>query len=532
MPVTDNRPLNGWRLALLSAVLGVATVVILSNVPGYTVLVPYAAGSLQGVNPSFGSWGTTDHMIGIALGLPISRWIAARFGDYRTLTAAYILYAIVSLICTMSQTIAFFLPMRILLGLTGGVILPIAQSIVLNEYPEHLRTVGVGLWGMLGILPFMVGVFMGGWYSEHLGWRYLFYMNIPVTLLAAGVVISLYYGRGFRRRFPRFDVVGFFLLAAILFGLQTIFNMGNDFDWFASPILATALVIVIVALPIFIIWSLGERHPALDLRLFGNRNYAVAVICSMAGFLIIQGTLSLFVGQLQLLLGYSSDLAGLVYMSMLLFAAPVAAIVHELCKSVDVRLVSCLNFIGVAVTLTWIGLYDKQASFDQIALPMTFFGFSLAMFFAPLATIAMRGLQGAQLIRAAEELALLRTAAGAFGISLQAVVQFRRTPVHVLDLSDQFSGRRYAELDQMSELSNRLQTMLPAYSAAMARSQVAIFLKQEASLLALNDAFLLGAFVFALLAAFIWFARSTHVPRLSGAQELKQLKAEELMEQP
>ena len=203
----------------------------------------------------------------------------------------------------------------------------------------------------------------------------LFYSNIPVTLLAAGVVISLYYGRGFRRRFPRFDVVGFLLLAAILFGLQTIFNMGNDFDWFASPILATALVIVIVALPIFIIWSLGERHPALDLRLFGNRNYAVAVICSMAGFLIIQGTLSLFVGQLQLLLGYSSDLAGLVYMSMLLFAAPVAAIVHELCKSVDVRLVSCLNFIGVAVTLTWIGLYDKQASFDQIALPMTFFRF-------------------------------------------------------------------------------------------------------------------------------------------------------------
>jgi len=163
---------------------------------------------------------------------------------------------------------------------------------------------------------------------------------------------------------------------------------------------------------------------------------------------------------------------------------------------------------------------------------MTFFGFSLAMFFVPQAVIAMRGLQGSQLIRAAEEFTLLRTAAGAFGIALQAVVQFRRAPVHVLELSDQFGGRRFADLDQMTQLTDRLQEKLPAYSAAMARSQVAIFLKQEALLLGMNDAFLLGAFVFALLAAFIWFARSTHVPRLSGAQELKQLKAEELMEEP
>ncbi len=532
MPITDHRPLRGWELVLLSIVLGVGTVVVLSNVPGYTVLAPYAASNLQGVTPSFGSWATTDHMIGIALGLPLSRWIAARFGDYRTLATAYVVYAIISFACTTSQTIAFFLPMRIALGLTGGVILPIAQSIVLNEFPENLRTVAVGLWGMLGILPFMGGVFMGGWYNEHLGWRYLFYMNIPIALLAAGVVISLFYGRGFRRRFPRFDFIGFLLLAAILYGLQTIFNMGNDFDWFASPILVTALIIVVIALPIFIIWSLGERHPALDIRLFANRNYTVAVICSMAGFLIIQGTLSLFAVQLQLLLGYSSNLAGIVYLSMLLFAAPVATIVHELCKRVDVRLVSCLNFIGVAVTLTWIGLYDKQASFDQIALPMTFFGFSLAMFFAPQAVIAMHGLQGSQLIRAAEEFTLLRTAAGAFGISLQGVVQFRRAPSHALDLSDQFGGRRFSELDQMSQLVDRLQERLPAYSPAMARSQVANFLKQEAALMAMNDAFLLGAFVFVLLAAFVWLARSTHIPRLSPAEELKEFKAEELMEQP
>ena len=529
MPVVDDRPLRGWRFLLLNIALGLGNVVVLSNVPGYAVVVPSAAGDLQGVTPSFGVWAATDHMMGIALGFTLARWLTARFGDYRVLVAAYVFYAAMSFACGGSETILLFVASRILLGLAGGVILPVGQSVLLVEYPETLRTFGVGLWGVLNAMPFMAGIYIGGWYSEFLGWRFLFYSNIPVALLAAGVVGSLLYGRGWRRRFPRFDFVGFLLLAAVLYGLQTIFNMGNDFDWFHSPILVVALIIVLVALPCFIIWELGERHPALDMRLFGRRNYAIATICSMAGFFVIMGSLAVFASQLQLLLGYSPSLAGGVYLSMLLLSVPSAAVVHELCKRVDIRLICCLNFLGFAVTLTWLGLFDKTASFDQIAWPMTFFGFSFAMFFAPLANLAMYGLQGARLMRAAEEFALLRTVAGGFGIALQGVVLFRRTPYHALDLSDAFGGRRFSELDLMTQLTDKLAPL--GFTPAMATSQAGRFLQQEAALLALNDAFLLGAFIFAGLAAFVWLARATHPPRLTAAQELKQLTAQELMEQ-
>ena len=177
---------------------------------------------------------------------------------------------------------------------------------------------------------------------------------------------------------------------------------------------------VVLALPCFIIWELGERHPAIDMRLFAHRNYTIATICSVAGFFVIQGSLSVFVTQMQLLLGYSSSLAGGVYLSMLLLSVPSAAIAHELCKRFDVRLICFLNFLGFAVTLTWLGLFDKTASFDQVAWPMTFFGFSLAMFFAPLANLAMHGLQGSQLIRAAEEFVLLRTAPAALASRCKA----------------------------------------------------------------------------------------------------------------
>ncbi|MGA8169985.1 MAG: MFS transporter [Methylocystis sp.] len=530
MPHGESQPLSGWRFLLLNIVLGVGNVVVLSNVPGYTILGPYAASNLQGVTPSFGSWATTDHMIGLALGFPLARWFGARFGAHRALVSAYALYALFSFVCAMSETIYFFVAARILLGFAGGVILPIGQSVLLNEYPEKARTFGVGLWGLLSMMPFMVGIFMGGWWVENFGWRSMFYSNIPVALLAAGVTGSLLYGRKVRPTFRRFDLVGFLLLAAILFASQTIFNMGNDFDWLHSPILIGALIVVVLALPCFVIWELGERHPAIDVRLFSHRNYAVATLCSVVGFLVIQGLLSLLIVQLQLLLGYSSSLAGGVYLSMLFLSVPTAAIVHELCKNFDVRLISFLNFLGFAATLTWLGLFDKTASFDQIAWPMTFFGFSLAMFFTPLANLAMFGLQGSRLIRAAEEFALLRTVAGANGIALLAVVLFRRTPYHQLDLSDAFGGRRFAELDLMTQLTDRLAPL--GFSERMATGQSGRFLRQQAALLAFNDAFLLGAVVFVVLAAVVWLARATHPPRLTPAQELKQLQAEELMEQP
>lgn len=518
--------MRGWRFILLNVAIGLANVVVLSNVPGYTILAPYAAASLQGVTPSYGTWATTDHMIGIALGFPIARWLMARFGDYRTYTAALIAYAAVSLLCAGAETIWFFVPLRFLLGLTGGIILPVGQALLLGEYPPQKRTLAVGIWGVLNMMPFTIGVFMGGWWAENFGWRSLFYSNVGIALIVVGVTGSLFYGRGFQRRIARFDGVGFILLAVILLGTQTFFNQGNDFDWLESPTLQAVLVIVAMALPAFIIWELSERTPAIELRLFAYRNFAVATICSVAGFLIIQGLLSVLVVQLQVLLGYSSTLAGLVYLTMIFLAAPLVAIIHELSRSVDVRLIACLNFIGFAVTFTWIGLYDKPGYFDQILAPMVFFGFSLAAFFTPLATLAVHGLPSAKLVRAAEELTLLRTTAGGLGIALQGVVLFRRAPFHQLDLADHFGGRRFASLDVASKLSDKLQAS--GLTETMSRSVLGRLIREEATLLSLNDAFLLGAFVFIVLAAFVWLAQPTVTRR---AQKLRQAEAEEMMEQ-
>ncbi len=527
---TDHTPLSGWRLFLFNVVLAVGNVVVLSNIPGYTITVPYVSGDLGGVTPSFGSWATSDHMVGIALGLPFARWFSGRFGDYRVYAVCFVLYAVVSFVCASSATLWLFLPARILLGFIGGVILPLGQTLALSEVPEAARTIVIGLWGVLSMAPFTIGSLVSGWFAEFMSWRTMFLSNIAISLFIAGVVGSLLYARGFRRRITRFDGVGFVLLAATIYGAQTIFNMGNDFDWFASPILRIALVVAAIGLPSFVFWELGERHPVLDVRLFAHRNYAIATACSVIGFLVIQGLLSLMVGQLQLLNGYSSSLAGLVYVLMFVLAAPFVAIMHVLNRDIDVRLVSFFCFIGLSVTLTWFGLFDKLASFDQISWPILFFGFFIASFFAPLAALGMHGLSGSKLIRAAEELALLRTMAGAFGIALLAVVQFRRLPFHQLDLADHFGGRRFASLDLLGQFIDKLQNA--GVNPAAVNQQLGNMMREQSALLAMNDAFLLGAVAFAALTVLIWFARPTLIPAFLRREELRRLRAEELMEQP
>ncbi len=523
--------LRGWRFILFNLALGLGHMVVLFNAGSYIALMPHVVGDLGGVLPSFGTWAQTDFMIGLALAFPIARWLSGRVGDYRLLVMAFAVYAGASYLCAISETLWLFLPARIFLGFAGGITLPIGQSLLLREYPDRLKSVGLGVWGLFTLTPFTIGFPVGGWIADELGWRYLFYLNIPIALIIAAATGALLYGRGFQRRFIRFDFVGFILLSLILGGVQTLLNQGNDFDWLDSPFLRGVLIVVAVALPGLLVWELGERHPALDISLFSHRNFTVGVLCLTLGFLAIQGLLSLLIVQLQVLLGYSSYLAGLVFLSMFLLAAPVVTVMHEVVKGVDARVFACINLTGFAFALYWIGLFDVPESFDQIFWPMLLLGFFVGSFFTPLTVLTLHGLPGGQVIRAAEEAALLRIAAGAFGITFQGVVLFRRSPFHQLDLADHFGGRRFASLDLLERLSSRLDAA--GFDAGMTKAKLAALIKQQASILAMDDAFLLASYLFLGLAALVWLAHPTHRPlHPAPAEELQEIRVEELMDEP
>jgi DHA2 family multidrug resistance protein len=291
------------------------------------------------------------------------------------------------------------------------------------------------------------------------------------------------------------------------------------------------LLAVIVAIPCWIIWELGEDQPAVDLRLFTHRNFAIGLLCLALGFLSIQGLLALFVVQLQLLMGYSSTLAGVVFLPMILFGVPVIAVMHELAKRVDARILASLNLLGFAATFYWIGLFDDPHSYDQIFWPMLLEGVFLGSFFTPLTVLTLHGLAGDQMLRAAETGNLVRIAAGALGITLQEVILFRRLPFHQLTLADHFGGRISLSFNGLDHLTTRLEQA--GVSPVMVKAKLHALIKQEAGILALNDAFLLASYLCIGLAILVWFAHSTQrpVPR-SEQEELQEWRAEELMERP
>ena len=522
--------LRGWGFALFNTVMGLAHMVVLFNAGSYVALLPHAAGDLGGVLPSFGTWAQTDFMIALALAFPIARWLSCRFGESRVFAGAFLAYAAASALCAADNSIEAFVPARIVLGLAGGLTLPLGQILLLKEYPDPLKSIGLAIWGLLTLMPFTAGLALGGWLADEWGWRMLFYLNIPLALAIAGFTASLLYGRPLERRSERFDVVGFLLLAVIFLGLQTILNEGNDVDWFDDARLQALLVLVIATVPIWIVWELGERWPAVDLRLFRHRNFVIGSACLALGFLSVQGLLTLFVVQLQVLMGYSSSLAGMVFVPMILFGVPLIAVMHEVAKRLDVRLLASLNAAGFAVTFYWIGLFDDPHSYDQIFWPMVVEGIFLGSFFTPLTVLTLHGLSGDQMLRAAEVANVFRIAAGALGITWQGVVLFRRLPFHQLQLSDHFGGRMSASYDAFGQLTSKLYEA--GFEPAMIQRKLQLLIKQQAGILAMNDAFLLSSALCLGLALLVWGAHSSRVPVMNRADEVRERRAEELMEQP
>jgi DHA2 family multidrug resistance protein len=524
------RRLRGWRFVLFNAVLGLAHIVVLFNAGSYITLLPHVSGDLGGVLPSFLTWAQTDFMVGLALGFPLARYLSGRIGDYRLLIAAFVVYSGASYLCGASQTVTQFVPARIAQGIAGGITLPIAQSMLLNEYPKRLKALALTVWGLFSITPFTIGMPVGGYIAYMLGWRFLFYLDFVLTIIIVGTLGALLYGRGFRRRYGRFDLVGFLLLAVLLLGLQTLLNMGNDFDWLDSPFLRAITIILVVVLPCFIIWELGERHPTLDLRLFLHRNFVIGLISMALGFFSIQGLLSLLIVQIQYLLGYSAKLAGLALLPLVLLGAPAIAVMHILCKYIDARWLICLNSLGFAGTFYWLGLFDDPHSFEELFWPMVVEGIFLGSFFTPLTVLTLHGLTGPLVTRAAEIANLLRVAAGAFGITFQGIVLFRRAHFHQLHLADHFGGRQWISYDPVEKLSTKLAEA--GLSPSEVQAKLAALIKQQASILSLNDAFLVASYLSIGLAILVWFADPTHVPLpQDSAESLPGMTGEELVEE-
>jgi DHA2 family multidrug resistance protein len=515
MSLIYSKRLRGWRFTLFNLCLGLGHAVVLFNAGAYIAMLPRVAGGLS-IPPSFATWTQTDYMTALALGFPLGTWLSRRIGEYRPFVWAFLVFALASAVCAYSQSLYVYLAARIVLGFAGGLTLPIGQSMIMKEYPNKRKSIGIGVWSLFTLTPFTFGPPIGGWIADNLGWRWLFLFNVPVALAIGGIVGALLYRRGSKRIHRRFDAIGFVLLAISLGSLQTILNQGNDWDWSNSLYIQILIFVCAASLIYGIVWELSVRHPFVDIGLFAHRNFAIGTLILCTGFLYIQGLLSLLIVQLQLALGYSSFLAGLVFLPMAVFAKPVAGIFHEVVKRFDARLLASLNLLGFAAVYYWLSRFDDPSAFDQLLWPKLFEGICLGSFFAPLTSLLLHGLPPERQWRAAELAGLLRIASGAIGITVQGIVLYHRAPHHMTRFAESHTPFDYSYGQAIDLFSGA------GFDEQESVVQLARLGKMQSTLMGINDAFWIASCVFIGLSILVWFAHPTRPPKTySLAQSLR-----------
>jgi DHA2 family multidrug resistance protein len=504
-------------------------VLVLFNTGAFASVVLHATGDL-GVSPSHASWMQTYYFISLALSLPASSWLANAIGEVRLYLWSMIAMTLASLLCAVSGDLFWFLLGRALQGFFGGLTIPLSQTLLMREYPESSKSFAVSLWSIAALTPFTLGPAAGGWIADQLGWRWLFYLNGPLPILAAALVWALLFDRQSVQKKMPFDRVGFALLASALVCLQTVLNQGQDADWFNSGWLVALAFAGLLLLACFIVWELAERTPLLDLRLFARRNFAIGSIMLSVSFMLMYGLLSVLLVRLQVVAGYTSFLAGSVLLPLVFLAKPVASVMHRVVHRFDARLLVSLNMLLFALYCGWVSRYDffgRGGWFTQPLWVQVLEGFCLGALFVPLTTLFLAGLTPRRQTQAVELGGMMRVLGGSIASPILSVFWERRAAFHQSRLVESFSLHDGGA----GEIIARLHAV--GLHGQLATAKLAGIAGQHAAILGLDDTFRLAAWLFLGLAAVVWFADPVGPKTAVTAKEDSRKAAlEDLMEEP
>jgi DHA2 family multidrug resistance protein len=305
----DAKPLTGATLFCAALLIGLGNFLVVLDTTIANVSVPTIAGAL-GVSSSQGTWVITSYAVAEAITVPLTGWLARKFGAQRVFLTCYISFAAVSLLCGLSTSLGTLLGARVLLGLVGGPIMPLSQMLLLRVFPKEKATLGTVLWAMTTLVGPVVGPILGGLICDSIGWSWIFFIKVPIA--AAGGILLLGLLRGQPDpKYPAFiDKVGLGLLIVWVGALQIMLDEGRNHDWFASGEIRTLGIIAAIGFVAFLVWELTEKNPIVDLKVFRHRGFAAAATTYAVGFGGFFASIVLLPLWLQTNMGYTATWAG------------------------------------------------------------------------------------------------------------------------------------------------------------------------------------------------------------------------------
>ena len=501
MPQSHFKPLQGGALAMLTLVLSLATFMLVLDSTIANVAIPTIAGDL-GASSSQGTWVITSFGVANAISIPITGWLAKRFGEVRLFLIATLLFVLASWLCGIANSLEMLIVFRVLQGAVAGPIIPLSQSLLLNNYPPEKRGMALAFWSMTIVVAPICGPILGGWISDNIHWGWIFFINVPIGLAVVLISWKILEGRESRISHQPVNTIGLILLALGVGALQLMLDQGRELDWFNSTEIVVLTIIAAVGLIALIIWELTDDNPIVDVSLFKSRNFTVGCVSTSLAFLVYSGTVVLIPLLLQQVYNYTATWAGLAAAPVGLLPILLAPIIGKFGNKIDMRILITVSFMVYALTFYWRAVtFEPEMTFMDVALPQFVQGLAVACFFMPLTTITLSGLPPEKMASASSLFNFLRTLAGSIGTSLTTFMWYNREAVHHTQLTEVINP--YNPISQQF-----FQTM---GSFGLSEEQTASYLARQITaqgfIIGANEIFLVSAITFISLVVLIWFAK-------------------------
>jgi DHA2 family multidrug resistance protein len=498
---TPHPQLKGGQLALASVAVALATFMTVLDTSIANVAIPHIAGNL-GASVDEGTWVITVFAAANAVAIPLTGWLAQRMGQVRLFVGSILLFVLASWLCGSAPSLPVLLCARVLQGLVAGPLIPLSQAILLGSYPKEKSGTALGLWAMTATVGPIAGPLLGGWITDSYNWSWIFYVNIPVGLFAAGVTWMIYRNRETPTKKLPIDVVGLALLIVWVGSLQVMLDKGHDLDWFSSPLVVCLGLTALVSFLFFLVWELTEENPIVDLRLFTQRNFLGGTIAISVSYAVYFGNIVLLPEWMQEYLNYRAVDAGIATAPVGVLAVLLAPAMGRLQARSDARVVATLCFVGFAAVFYMRTMYETTIDTWHLVLPTLLQGIPVSMWFVSLMALLLSGIPPERVPAAAGLSNFVRVFCGAVGTSLAGNEWANRTILHHERLTERGSIGNPAFRQEIGSTQSLLH--LHTQSAhALFDSTVT----SQAAMMGLNDIFYLSSIIFILIIPLIWITR-------------------------
>lgn len=486
-----------WRAAanpwLIAVSVMLATFMEVLDTSIASVALPYIAGSVSATNDE-ATWVLTSYLVANAVVLPASSWFALRFGRKRFLVICIVIFTASSFLCGAAPTLGILLIARAIQGAGGGALQPLSQAILLESFPPQKRGMAMAVFALGVVVAPVLGPTFGGWLTDTYSWRWSFYINIPIGILAVIMILRTVEDPPYIKHAKpgRIDIWGLGLLALWLGSLQVILDKGQEDDWFGAVWIRWAAGILVVSFVLFLVWEWFGRKPLVDLRIFRNRNFALG--CLLIGLFgaSIYGMITLLPLFYQELMGYTAQVAGIAVSPRGIGAICAMPIIGILTARMDNRWLIGAGFVIFAICSLWFGEVYLGISQWSFLWAIILSGFGSGMVFVPLSTTAMGTLSNEQIGNASGLYNLLRNVGGSIGISVVNTIVARHEQLHRNELVHSLQATNPTAEDRLSFLQNYIashQALGPAGSSDAALQLLNNTLHAQARLWAYVDDF-------------------------------------------